>query len=698
MNYSADCFELLSGDNRLIFDYYSGFSFYEKIENAFINNFLQKESLKAAVLDFTLITDSPLMIDIPLIIDIPYNHDEGKAPYFNEGAKNFFNSYSDEYFSKCSNCCSYADFNCFNDNFDYHSDYGFDSPSFSQFQRYQKDESCKDLKSEKYRNERINNTSHSRKEKDVQTVWENTERDFGQTACLVSPLSFSLFGERSYGIIDMGMGGFCLERTFEGERTNDLVRFWDSSSDFSGGKYIFAQFGKYGNAFEEKSATDRLAERYALYDGKTEYDSSIKYGGRIEYENGVKGACDGLRLDCAANAPVSATIVQAVDDAFFQNAGLLLQGKNELFFDKENNIVFNIENGIPLGGKSDFVFNTEKRITFNGESNFAFNREKGITFNTKNLFDVSGENDVFLESENQAAQRTETVFLRERYNPAVYGVLQGDIKFDFGEEKGHFTEIGFFAGNMELARVQGEKIVFLEEKVHFENAKLLSEKKQDFEGQVKAFVGAALVSERSECFEGVKQAFGGQANFYSGAAFAFNSSELLKGINQAFKSSDMFSFGEGQLLKKTVLDPVRIEGVYESLCDKIFNQERNAWEFANIAGFSEKKGEIFSGENLRSGYGDKLLISQKENLFENNLYLCREELGELHISPDDVREVLRAEASEYFRDPVKAEIKVDMSGMKNIINKETSIDSIVTDLTAAISEAVTAAAEGVHNL
>ncbi|MDE7281906.1 MAG: hypothetical protein K2N36_09240 [Ruminiclostridium sp.] len=71
---------------------------------------------------------------------------------------------------------------------------------------------------------------------------------------------------------------------------------------------------------------------------------------------------------------------------------------------------------------------------------------------------------------------------------------------------------------------------------------------------------------------------------------------------------------------------------------------------------------------------------------------------ELVISPEEVRRIRRAIVTEYCAEPVKAEIRVDMSGMKNIINRETDIDSIVTDLTAAVSEAVASAAEGVHGL
>lgn len=72
--------------------------------------------------------------------------------------------------------------------------------------------------------------------------------------------------------------------------------------------------------------------------------------------------------------------------------------------------------------------------------------------------------------------------------------------------------------------------------------------------------------------------------------------------------------------------------------------------------------------------------------------------NELHISPEDVKKIRNASMPDYFGEHVKAEIRVDMSGMKNIFNRETDIDCIVADLTAAVSEAVASAAEGVHSL
>ncbi len=533
MNDSVDCFELLPGDNRLIFNYFSPFSFYEKIENAFINNFLQKECLKAAVLDF------------PLMIDVPFNSDEGETPYFYEDSKSFGKSYYNENFSEYSDCLS---------------EYGFHSPSLSQFQRFHKDESRKDLNSENYQGESLNNTYHSCKEEIVRQTWENNERDFGQNACLALPLSLTFLGGQSDGIIDMVGGGVFSEKAFEGERINDLARFWKSSSDSSGGKYGLVQFGNYENSFEKKSAVYRLAERYA-------FD-----------ENGTDFANVSLWLAFHTGVSASDTLVQPVGNNFVDNTDLMLQGRYELFFNRKNEIV------------------------------------------------AGREKDSFLETENKAAQRQEKVF---------------------SEEKGHF-----------------------------EAAKLLAKKNQ-------AFAESVLVFERSELLERTVQ--------------AVERTGLLERIDQAVKRPDMFSDKDGRSLNKLALESVRIEGAYKSLCGFFSDLEKRAFGYAHIAGFSEAR-EILCKEDLHLNYGNRLLMPQKENLLENKLYFCKEDPGELHISLNDVRKALRTEVSEYFGEPVKAEIKVDMSGMKNIINKETSIDSIVTDLTAAISEAVTSVAEGVHNL
>ena len=132
-------------------------------------------------------------------------------------------------------------------------------------------------------------------------------------------------------------------------------------------------------------------------------------------------------------------------------------------------------------------------------------------------------------------------------------------------------------------------------------------------------------------------------------------------------------------------------------------QGKNGWSpVFDLSGImAEIQGtEILLNKNFKNGverlgdavesYGAELLPNAVE---KGRLPLWEEELA---ISPEEVRRIRRAIVTEYYGEPVKAEIRVDMSGMKNIINKDMDIDSIVTDLTAAVSEAVASAAEGVH--
>ena len=134
-----------------------------------------------------------------------------------------------------------------------------------------------------------------------------------------------------------------------------------------------------------------------------------------------------------------------------------------------------------------------------------------------------------------------------------------------------------------------------------------------------------------------------------------------------------------------------------------FLQGKNGWSpVFDLSGImAEIQGtEILLNKNFKNGverlgdavesYGAELLPNAVE---KGRLPLWEEELA---ISPEEVRRIRRAIVTEYYGEPVKAEIRVDMSGMKNIINRDMDIDSIVTDLTAAVSEAVASAAEGVH--
>ena len=67
------------------------------------------------------------------------------------------------------------------------------------------------------------------------------------------------------------------------------------------------------------------------------------------------------------------------------------------------------------------------------------------------------------------------------------------------------------------------------------------------------------------------------------------------------------------------------------------------------------------------------------------------------ISQEDLkylRDIAEAEVVNRF---TTAEIKVDMSGMQNIVNNEMDLDGVVSYLGEGVNEAMEKAAEGVHN-
>lgn len=68
------------------------------------------------------------------------------------------------------------------------------------------------------------------------------------------------------------------------------------------------------------------------------------------------------------------------------------------------------------------------------------------------------------------------------------------------------------------------------------------------------------------------------------------------------------------------------------------------------------------------------------------------------ISSEEAKRIRGEGVTERGGASPRTEIRVDFSGMKNIINNETDADSLVADLTEAVREAVTAAAEGVYEL
>lgn len=164
----------------------------------------------------------------------------------------------------------------------------------------------------------------------------------------------------------------------------------------------------------------------------------------------------------------------------------------------------------------------------------------------------------------------------------------------------------------------------------------------------------------------------GRKVFFEGMTQRLAAVRLFLGENRFFEKS-----GEEGSFASTLLD--RLEE-WESL--------------SRAAGIPYRLTQKEDG--LSEGFA---LTRRKEGIFEKSLFLCCGEPEETyHISPRDLRNLIGAETRGHSDRSAKTEIRVDMSGMKNTICRETSIESIVADLTSAVSEAVTAAAEGVHIL
>ena len=171
-----------------------------------------------------------------------------------------------------------------------------------------------------------------------------------------------------------------------------------------------------------------------------------------------------------------------------------------------------------------------------------------------------------------------------------------------------------------------------------------------------------------------------------GMLFEYGNEDIEAHFYRAYGSvflKDCFDFSQGKNVLFAAFDTAEPSGK--------FQRAELLWEKSVKADF-ERLGKL-----LPISVSDMLSINQrKENGAERGRFFLWED--ELRISSEEVRKIRRAALSENCGETVKAEIRVDMSGMKNIINRETDIDSIVTDLTAAVSEAVASAAEGVRGL
>ena len=592
VSFLAEDFGFFYADERRNFDFLPLFSFFEKIENAFINEFLQEKSLKGDVVDFPLITGGMGELDLRPAA-------QNKSLYFYDRSEKGsdsrleFNSdhFSHTDFDNSVNSFSDMALNSFyNDN----AYYLFDYSRFNS-EGPQKSNSRNDFKREIYRDKCKTYALNNNKENAPPQIWESHGINLRPFAFGALPSVFFAYGEKAY---DMGGKGFF---SGGGNCPSDSGNFFENCVNCfaDSGKGLFSGGGDYssdsGNFFEN-------CVNCFTYSGKGLFSG----GGNYSSDSG------NFFEDCGNCFTDSGN--------YFAECGVGFD--NRLLTDKalerfgaactDNKIsAFNML--VRLFGKG---FSDNEDSFLQGKSEIAFNREI--------LFAVSREKESDLKGRNRAFKCRDKVFAEKRKDFAAYEFCQGEKRIAGGYGSA-LSRGNFYALSIDL--LQGEEtlsplslrqeIVFGGEASHFETAKLLTGKKQAFERRETDFLFAPAAFDGFEAFADLYQASGG------------------------------------------------------SYC------------------LSQEKGRFLGGA---------VLMRQREDIFEKSLYLCSEESGETHISFDDLKKAIGTGALEYCGKPVKAEVKVDMSGMKNIIYKETSVDRIVADLTAAVSEAVTAAAEGVHIL
>lgn len=115
----------------------------------------------------------------------------------------------------------------------------------------------------------------------------------------------------------------------------------------------------------------------------------------------------------------------------------------------------------------------------------------------------------------------------------------------------------------------------------------------------------------------------------------------------------------------------------------------------NATALNRNPGMIFSEEAAANYKASEKARDEQERIYAN----CSAGFDGGYIQTDagDLRELRSAVSTGVSGKFTQAEIKVDMSGMRNNFNEGGNFDDFVSELTEAISEAVSIISEGVHS-
>lgn len=711
-------FEGFFGENRQCFGLFFGFSVFEEIENAFVRGFLQGGCLKSAVLDMPFYCEMPLGSESVSVGDggrererenrfdeVCYNWFGGSDFYFDNASHNRFDSYSDNVSLSCFNDYSdngsHSRFNDFSDRgFVYCCDF-IDGSNGSENGKI-----CRNVYEGGYycgRNYVTESVSCGR-----QFDWSEKEPVLDVPVKGVSVISDDRFfgtdlagnGDfvtsdyRVFGADLAGNGGFVTSdyRTFGADLAvngssavyDDRFFGTDLACNWAFVTSDYRAFGADLDVNEVSVVSDEMFFGMTLAVNRVSVVSDDRALNTALTVNGMLGGISSVNLKDRIYSSLFLNVYKSSDLKAYPN--LLLTGRDfdvslscegfyrnevgfaKIYFDfmgadkfgEDSGRKWNIFIGEADGRAFDFSENGGDVISAAGVIEFRGGLDKGCWVGCGCDFDCKADGGY--EFERRFAD------FGYRYKPelplADRGCrCEGELRFaefDCGLKAwdNHlFADIGFIL-NGEAERSVRQGLSLRNENLGLGKiALLLKSGKENFESGFYRARGEALLNDR---FDFIQEKGGFLQE-------KFNSLQEESNLSQEKN--------------------VRFSAFDRSWLSAEFQRTELLWENSFKAGFGK----------LRAGLGAVMLSAGgKENETGRGRLFLRED--ELCISPEEIGKIRRAISTEYCAEPVKAEIRVDMSGMKNIINRETDIDSIVADLTAAVSEAVASAAEGVHGL
>lgn len=134
------------------------------------------------------------------------------------------------------------------------------------------------------------------------------------------------------------------------------------------------------------------------------------------------------------------------------------------------------------------------------------------------------------------------------------------------------------------------------------------------------------------------------------------------------------------------------------IINNFYNNE-NTQNYSNLSNsilknnISQKFNKNVANSNFKTA--SENLITNSSSKFNEN-FVMNNVNSEENVLQNSKMQNLRGNSDKQSENKISTDVKVDMSGMQNIISKDTDIDKVIREISKKLEEALTTSSKGVH--